>query len=139
MFTCLPESILVHEISPYLNKNDILNLNEVLPLRYRIIKKFSQDFIVNHHCKLLANKWNGIIKKINAQENSTTNYKRLHNIYKLFQDIVRPVNLIYLEYNTEFKLVLLERLHTFTLDTNMTPVYVLLKRLCVKCLEIIKN
>jgi hypothetical protein len=60
VFTALPQDILQHEITRFLEHRDITSFNEILKNGERVYKKLPIDYALNHHILLLKDKFNKI-------------------------------------------------------------------------------
>ena len=135
----MPDDILVHEIATFLTREEILQFNEVLPVKARIIKKFSRKFAENHHITTMVDKWTAMIISING-DTSENEYKRLQKIYKVVQDIYKPVNLLIPLRKNNFRLVAIERFNSFeNIENNGSLFHRMIKRLCNKVVHVLKN
>lgn len=86
-FLDVPQDVLTIELAKFLDSESILALNDAIPSR-RIIRRFPPDFAEAHHIRVCARKWKASMDRVYLLDVS----KRSLLIYKIVQDIARPVN-----------------------------------------------
>ena len=77
-FLDIPYDVLHFHLVPFLSTPDIINLNETLPTRYRIIKKFKKQWIHDHHEKVLIEKFTSLMSRADLHKGQEKYYHILY-------------------------------------------------------------
>jgi len=108
----LPQDVLDAHVRGYLDKQSALNFNEAVPSR-RLVRRFPRAYAQLHHENMMIHKW---AEMVHAANGSPLSEGRQRKIYRLVQDISRPLNAqVVLNYE-RFRLTLLQKMEEF-LDT----------------------
>ena len=86
-FLDVPQDVLTKELAGFLDSESILALNEAIPSR-RICRRFPPNFAEAHHIRVCASKWKASMDRVYLLDIP----KRSLLIYKIVQDLARPVN-----------------------------------------------
>jgi DNA topoisomerase-1 len=73
-----------YHLVPFLSSSDIINLNETLPINYRIIQKFKKQWIHDHHEKVLIEKLTSLMSRADLNKGQEKYY---HILYKLVKEL----------------------------------------------------
>jgi hypothetical protein len=130
MLNHLPDDILGH-IFTYLNAEERITTNEVV--KHRVVRKFPHAYAETHHLRTMARKWKAMIFSIEQVWQEEFKEKRLLRIYRLIQDIRKPVNLLVAIMRRDFAITLVSKMHEFVNDPQSTPLHKMIKRIAQKC------
>ena len=111
IFTDLPDAVLRHKLSPFLDYNDRLALNACLPPAYRIGKRMkSEAFIFADMIVAIKN----LKKPLKLMGKLKVGTVALANAIYRYLTVHMPANLVLIRYDTRFRRTLLERLDYFS-------------------------
>lgn len=131
MLCKLPQDILQFHIAPYLSS--LTELNECLP--QRVYRKFDTDYAQQHHKSIIVKKWSQMLNNIEHCRNDT----RFLIIYRLLQDLQRPLNAFMYKYD-KFKHIMIAKMLEFieSRDTIISPKFKrMLNRKCSALVQFI--
>lgn len=105
----LSQDVLDTHVRGYLDKQSALNFNEAIPSR-RLVKRFSKEYAQMHHQSIMIVKWAEMISKATEMPK---NDARLRLIYRVVQDLARPVNARVVLDNAKLRTALADKLQEF--------------------------
>jgi hypothetical protein len=133
----IPQDILTHHIGKYLSRKSRISLNQVLPIKHNIIFRFSKHFIDEHHREVIMLKFRSMFRRYDS---STEILKRNNVLYRVVQEIQRPINTILVN-EDRFKERTVQKLSEFqdTLLNSSLSIkwYDMFQRQCRKSLEFV--
>ena len=106
---CLPQDVLDTHVRGYLDKESALNFNEAIPSR-RLVHRFPKTFAQEHHESTMIVKWALMIYAANEVPFGDA---RLRRIYRVVQDLARPVNMSVVLAHPKLRAALADKLHEF--------------------------
>ena len=123
---------MTYEIGKFLCKECKLNLNEVLPIRYKIISRLDSE---SHHKKILCEKFRSLFTKY---EHLPETQYRYNVLLKIVQELSNPFNFLLLK-NEKFKNQVIIKLLEFLDGPRVRCVsekwFSMFKRQCKKSLD----
>jgi hypothetical protein len=105
----LSQDVLDAHVRGYLDKESALHFNEAIPSR-RLVRRFPRNYAQEHHDNTMISKW---AQMINAANEVPLNDARRRRIYRVLQDLGRPVNVSVVLSNLQLRLTLLVKLQEF--------------------------
>lgn len=137
-FIDIPRDVLQYTLAPFLSS--LVELNEALPLKMRIVRKFNKKWLADHHLNVTVEK----LKSMLSRAELKTGNEKYFIFHKIVKELKKPITFQLYDY-TAFKETIIEKLVEFNNHdlSTFVPVsikwFYMFKRQCSKTLITVLN
>jgi hypothetical protein len=126
-FTALPQDMLQHEISRFLDPISRAEFNVVLKNDERVYKKLAADYALKHHIITVKKGYEDIVRDLNYNLQSLghdwaghLNARRAVNkLNRLFKFFLKPMNLVVVSYQQKVRAMLIRTVKDWLEDQEL--------------------
>ena len=126
-FTALPQDMLQHEISRFLDPLSRAEFNCVLKKDERIYNKLSADYALKHHIITVKKGYDDIVRKLNYNLESLghdwagqLNVQRaINNLNRFLNFFLKPMNLLVVSYQQNLRTMLIRKVKEWLEDQEL--------------------
>ena len=110
--------VLQKVLAPFLDIESVVNFNRVVQQRDRVGRRFPKNHAIKHHMRINTIKWNNMMSKFESENEQK---KRSLFLYRIFRDMLHPMNSQILWHNEPFRMSVKNRMTQF--QNPSSPVY----------------
>lgn len=114
-FVEVPYDVLQKVLCPYLDMDSMINFNRVVDHRDRVYRRLPKDYAIRHQLRLSSIKWHKMFDKFETIDDRNMKCKIL---YRVFKDIIRPINRVFIWHNSKFRETYINKFYEFQDPSN---------------------